>query len=336
MLVLGIDTSCDDTAAAVVKDGRIILSNVISSQDEVHQRYGGIVPELASRRHMESITPVIKAALGQAGITLDDLAGVATTYGPGLTGSLLIGLMAAKSLAYARNLPFIGVNHLEGHFSAQFLTADPPDYPYLALVVSGGHTSIFLVEAPGRFFLYGQTRDDAAGEAFDKVAKLLGLGYPGGVAIDRLAERGNPQAIRFPRSLMDGNNPDFSFSGLKTSVVRFVGSPEFKDVALEDLTASFQEAVVDVLVAKTLTAAQLTKVNRVVISGGVAANRCLRARFQDQANRCGVRLYLSPPILCTDNGAMIAAVGTVYLQAGCRHDLTMDAVSRIPTPRIPG
>jgi N6-L-threonylcarbamoyladenine synthase len=330
MVILGIESSCDETAAAVVKDGRVLMSSVIASQVDVHARYGGIVPEIASRKHIEAIAPVILQALDNASVSLDGIGGVAVTRGPGLIGSLLVGLSAAKAVAFARRLPLAGVNHLEGHVAAIFLTEIPPDFPFIALVVSGGHTTIYRVEGFGRFALLAQTRDDAAGEAFDKAANLLEIGYPGGVVVDRLAKTGNPKAFPFPRAMRDSR--DFSFSGLKTSLLTLLrkrGTP-FTALELPDVCASYQEAIVDVLVEKTLRAAVENGINRVVVCGGVAANSRLRARFSTDADRCGVRVFIPPPVLCTDNAAMIAVVGTHILHAGHSDGLDLNAVSRWP------
>ena len=330
MVVLGIESSCDETAAAVVRDGRETLSNVIASQAEVHARYGGVVPEIASRKHIEAIVPVILQAMEDARLTLADIEGVAVTRGPGLIGSLLVGLSTAKALAFARRLPLIGVNHLEGHVASIFLTDSFPAFPFIALVVSGGHTTLYLAEGFRRFAVIGQTKDDAAGEAFDKAAKLLDLGYPGGVVIDRLAKNGNRDALPFPRAMK--GSLDFSFSGLKTSLLMRLkkrGSP-FAPEELPDVVASYQEAIVDVLVEKTLRAAALHFVSRVVVCGGVAANSRLRERFRGDAARSGIDVFIPPPVLCTDNAAMIAAVGDPLLREGQRDGLDLNAVSRWP------
>ena len=334
MIVLAIETSCDDTGAAVLLDGRKILSNVVSSQISIHQKYGGVVPELASRRHIESIVPIVSQTLEEAKVTLSEIDGIAVTQGPGLVGSLLVGLSFAKSLSFARGIPFIGVNHIEGHLSAIFLEKDSPRFPFIGLVVSGGHTSLFRVGGFGKYKRLGQTRDDAAGEAFDKVAKLLGLGYPGGPIIDELSELGNPKAIRFPRPSLGKNSFDFSFSGLKTSVVNYVkSSPEpvgsYPENLIRDMVSSFQEAVVEVLVKKTLQAAQYHGLRRVVVSGGVAANRHLRERMKEEASEKKMKVYFPSPLFCTDNAAMVGVVGYEYLKRGIQSPLSLNAFSNL-------
>jgi len=326
MLVLGLETSCDETAAAVVEDGRKIRSDVVSSQIEIHRRWGGVVPELASRNHLVQVLPVVNEALDRAGVGLADLDGLAVTSGPGLAGALLVGVQTAKALSYATGLPLVGVHHLAGHLRAIDLAEVTPALPYLGLVVSGGHTSLYAVREGPRYELLGRTLDDAAGEAFDKVAKLLGLPYPGGVQIDRLAKTGNPTAIAFPRALKRRTTLDFSFSGLKTAVRQHLerhGSPE--GAALNDLCASFQEAVVDVLSARAVQAAQDVGLSRLVLCGGVAANSRLRALTAERAEAAGLEIFLPAPALCTDNGAMIAAAGTVLLQRGDRAPLDLNA-----------
>jgi N6-L-threonylcarbamoyladenine synthase len=336
MLVLGLESSCDETAAAVVEDGRTVRSDVVASQVEVHRPYGGVVPELASRAHVVNVVPVIDAALERAGIGLGDLDGVAVTQGPGLVGALLVALQAGKALAYARGLPLVGVHHLEGHLTAVFLEAEAPPFPHLALVVSGGHTSLIRVDGHGSLVELGATRDDAAGEAFDKVAKLLGLGYPGGVVIDRLARDGDPGAVALPRAMTDKKTgDDFSFSGLKTAVLNHVrahGVPEGQ--ALADLCASFQDTVVEVLVRKTRRAARREGLEHVQICGGVAANSHLRAVLRAAGEEDGFRVYVPPPKRCTDNAAMIAAAGYQRLARGERDPLDLNADSSLPLPGL--
>jgi N6-L-threonylcarbamoyladenine synthase len=327
MIVLGIESSCDETAAAVLADGRRVLSSVVASQDALHAPYGGVVPELASRRHLEVVVPVVERALGEAGVRVPDLDGLAVTQGPGLVGSLLVGLSVAKSLAWVHRKPLAGVNHLEGHIYAAFLTEDPPEHPFLALVVSGGHTALYHARAPLQYALLGQTRDDAAGEAFDKVAKLLGLGFPGGPAIQRVAETGDPRAIAFPLAHFSDGARDFSFSGIKTSVAYYVKRQGPLSPALvADVAASFQAAVVKMLVRKTVRAALHTGIKRLVLSGGVAANGPLRAALRAEAAEHGLALHIPPPRLCTDNAAMITAAGTARLLAGQRASLDMNAI----------
>ncbi|MGH7334421.1 MAG: tRNA (adenosine(37)-N6)-threonylcarbamoyltransferase complex transferase subunit TsaD [Candidatus Rokuibacteriota bacterium] len=326
MVVLGIETSCDETAAAVLVDGRRILSNIVASQVAVHAPYGGIVPELASRRHLELMVPVVEQALAEAGMSLSALDGIAVTCGPGLVGSLLVGCSVAKSLAWARGLPLVGVNHLEGHIFAAVLTDDPPAHPFLALVVSGGHTALYHVPEPLRYVLVGQTRDDAAGEAFDKVAKLLGLGFPGGPAIERVARNGDPGAVPFTLAHMTDQAPDFSFSGIKTAVSLYTKrQAPLSGAQVADLAASFQATVCAMLVRKTLHAALTLGVKCVVLTGGVAANSVLRARLVSAGAEHGLTLHVPPPVLCTDNAAMIAAAGTARLLAGKRANLDLNA-----------
>ncbi len=318
MRILGIETSCDDSAAAVVEDDRI-LANVISSQ-AIHQDYGGVVPEYASRAHLRLLPAVMKSALRQAQVQLSELDGIAVTYGPGLAGSVLVGLNVAKSLALALELPWVGVNHLEGHIFANFLIPDSPTFPFLCLIVSGGHTQLVIVEAEECYRTIGRTIDDAAGEAFDKVARVLGFGYPGGPAVARLAESGDPQRVTFPRAMMEEDNFDFSFSGLKTAVLYYVRALSEDEVQrqLSDIAASFQAAVVDVLVRKTIAAAEKYELPTICLAGGVAANKALRQALAAEAAARGCRLHVPPPVLCTDNGAMIARAGISHLQRGRR------------------
>ncbi len=334
MLTLAIETSCDETAAAVVRDGREILSNVISSQVAIHAEYGGVVPEIASRQHLEAVIPVIGEALRQAAVTLDDIQGVVATKGPGLVGALLVGLSTAKGIASVRNLPFVGVHHIEGHLLACFLERPAP-FPFLALVVSGGHTHLYRVDGIGRYRQLGQTLDDAAGEAFDKSATLLGLGYPGGMVIDRLAGEGDPKRYPLPRPLFHDGSCNFSFSGLKTAVatlVRKEGEQVKEGQPLRDLCASFQAAVTDVLVAKTAAALEAEGLSRLVVAGGVACNSGLRGGMAGLAAAKGVELFIPSPILCTDNAAMIAVPGDFYLEQRLTDNLTLDAVASWPLP----
>jgi len=331
MKILGIETSCDETAAAVVQEGRKVLSSVVASQVSIHRKYGGVVPELASRHHVEAILPVIQEALSLAEMELKDIDGIAVTQGPGLVGSLLVGIAAAKSFSYACKLHFTGVNHLLAHVAAIFLSDSRLNFPFLALVVSGGHTSLFRMESRTRMTLLGRTRDDAAGEAFDKVAKLLELGYPGGGIIDRLSKEGNRNAIPFPRTLLEPESLDFSFSGVKTAVLNWVRgmgqtpSPE----QTRDIVASFQEAVVDTLVSKVFRAAGQEGIREVVVAGGVACNSRLRENFFQEGKTRGISVSFPPPDLCTDNAAMVGVAGYYLLQEGFRADLTLNAYSRM-------
>ncbi len=327
--ILGIETSCDETAAAVVADGRAILSNIISSQVDLHRQYGGVVPELASRRHVELVLPVVEEALTAAGVGLADLDAVAVTAGPGLVGALLVGLSAAKALAWARELPLVAVNHLRGHIYANFLANPDLSFPLLCLVVSGGHTDLVYLESHRSLRLLGHTRDDAAGEAFDKVARVLGLGYPGGPLLDSLAQGGNPEAIAFPRAYLEEGSYDFSFSGLKTAVINYVRMPDPR-LPLADVAASFQAAVAEVLVDKTVQAAQQLGVRHILLAGGVAANSALRRRLDQEAGRRGLGVTYPPPLLCTDNAAMIAAAGHFLYVNGERAGLDLNAHANLP------
>jgi N6-L-threonylcarbamoyladenine synthase len=332
VLVLGIETSCDETAAAIVEDGRRVLADVVASQILVHAQYGGVVPEVASRQHVATIVPVIQRTVADAGIALAELDAIAVTCGPGLVGALLVGVETAKSLAFALGKPLVGVNHLAGHLAAVFLGEDaPPPFPHLALLVSGGHTALIRVDEPGKTTLLGATRDDAAGEAFDKVGKLLGLGYPGGVAIDRLAATGNPRAVELPRALPSRDDLDFSFSGLKTAVAtRLAKTGVPQGAALADFCASFQAAVVDVLVRKSRRALVRQGLDALIVCGGVAANRGLRAALAEAAREDGFGLFIPPPKRCTDNAAMIAAEGSALFLRGKRSGLDLAVDPGLP------
>ncbi|CAN5328187.1 tRNA (adenosine(37)-N6)-threonylcarbamoyltransferase complex transferase subunit TsaD [soil metagenome] len=326
MRVLGIETSCDETAIAVVEDGRAVLSNTIASQVHLHERFGGVVPEVASRAHLENFNPLLELSLKEAGMTLGEIDGVAVTVGPGLVGALLVGIAAGKSLALALDLPFIGVNHLEGHIFANVLESGPIEEPYVAFLVSGGHTMLVHVPQAHAYEILGQTLDDAAGEAFDKVARFLGLGFPGGPALDELARKGDPNAVRFPRAVTE-RRFDFSLSGLKTAVVRHVKAERAtgRETPVQDLAASFQEAVVEVQVDKTISAAREMGVHTVALGGGVVANSRLRRLLAERAAREGLRLLVPSPELCTDNGAMIACAGHFRLMRGERTLLDVGA-----------
>jgi N6-L-threonylcarbamoyladenine synthase len=332
VIVLGIESSCDDSAAAVLRDGALAAS-VVSSQHAVHGPYGGVVPELASREHVRGILPVVDAALAQAGITLDEVHGIAVTRGPGLVGSLLVGLSVAKGIALRRGLPLVGVHHLEGHLLAVNLDRpvdDPVPFPFLGLVVSGGHSGLYLGRAPGDYACLGRTRDDAVGEAFDKIAKVLGLGYPGGPVIDRLAQTGSPTAIRFPRARLKRGRFDLSFSGFKTAVWQWARDHRPSEAELPDVAASVQEALVDMLVDATREALDATGVERLIVCGGVSANRRLRERMAAMGGERGVEVIVPRPVLCTDNAAMIAIAGAARLAVGHDDGLELDADASLP------
>ena len=326
--ILGIETSCDETAVAVIEDGAIVLANLVASQTDLHARFGGVVPEVASRAHVQALNPLMDEALDQAGCRFADLDGVAVTVGPGLVGALLVGIAGAKAVAVATGADLIGVNHLEGHIYANFIEHGPPEQPYICLVVSGGHTMLVHMPEEHRYRVLGQTVDDAAGEAFDKIARFMGLGFPGGPALDRLAREGDPAAITFPRAMIDTRNYDFSMSGLKTSVLRYVKTERAagRKVDIADLAASFQEAIVDVQVSKTIAAAREHGVKAVLLGGGVVANTRLRERMEKAGAEAGIRVQFPSLELCTDNAAMIAVAGASRLARGERSpfDVTPD------------
>lgn len=327
-ITLGIESSCDETSAAVLRDGREILANVIATQIPVHQKFGGVVPEIASRRHIVNLLPVVDSALQEAQIKLSDVQEVAVTYGPGLAGALLVGVAGAKALAFALDVPLIGVNHLEGHIFANFLSEPTLQPPFLALVASGGHTALIYLKDYESMELLGETRDDAAGEAFDKIARVMGLPYPGGPEIDRLAQQGNPEAIPFPMALMEANNFEFSFSGLKSAVLNYLNEKNMKHetVNMADVAASFQKAVTEALAQKALQAVKKTRAQRLVLAGGVAANHALRTRLEMGTKELGVAFSYPPPKLCTDNAAMIACRGYYMARAKKFATLSLNAV----------
>ncbi len=339
MIILGIDTSCDDTCAAIVENGERLLSNVVNSQVIIHHGYGGVVPELASREHIRNIIPVVRESLRKAGLNNKNIGAIAVTVGPGLVGALLVGIHFAKAYSYANNIPLIGANHLEGHILSIFLEESFPSFPFVALTVSGGHTNIYHVRGFGDYTVLGQTLDDAAGEAFDKIAKLLELGYPGGEVVEKLASTGRPDAIDFPRAYLSKDSLDFSFSGLKTAVALYVkkwrnqktGENKIK---IADIAASFQAAVVDILINKVIAATAQVGVKSVVLAGGVGRNNHLRGKLQKMMKKEGIDLYIPSPEFCTDNGAMIADAGYHRIKKGERDDLTLDARSRFPLDQL--
>lgn len=331
VLILAIESSCDETAAAVVKNGREVLSNVINTQIAIHTEYGGVVPEIASRKHIENINPVIKKALSDAGVTLDDIDVIGVTYGPGLVGALLVGVAEAKAIAFAKNKPLVGVHHIEGHISANYVENKELEPPFVALVVSGGHTHLVKVNDYGEYEIIGRTRDDAAGEAFDKVARAIGLGYPGGPKIDKLAKEGNPDAIEFPRAHVDDAPYDFSFSGIKSAVLNYINSANMqgKEVNRADVAASFQKAAVDVLVSRAVKLAKECGMDKLAIAGGVASNSALRAAVQEECTKNNIKFYSPSPVLCTDNAAMIGAAAYYEYIKGVRHGYDLNAVPNL-------
>ena len=329
--ILAIESSCDETAAAVIKNGRYVCSNVIFSQIELHKLYGGVVPEIASRKHIEKINQVIREALEEASMTLQDMDAIAVTYGPGLVGALLVGVAEAKAIAYAANKPLVGVHHIEGHIAANYIEHLDLEPPFMCLVVSGGHTHLVKVADYDKFEILGKTRDDAAGEAFDKVARAIGLGYPGGPKIDALAKEGNREAIAFPRAKVDGNEYDFSFSGLKSSVLNYLNQCEMKQIEVNraDVAASFQYAVIDVLTIHAIHAVKESGMDKLAIAGGVASNSSLRKNLQEACEKEGIQFYHPSPIYCTDNAAMIGVAGYYAFCNGVRHGLDLNAVPNL-------
>lgn len=331
ILILAIESSCDETAAAVVKNGREVLSNVISSQIELHKLYGGVVPEIASRKHIEKINQVIEEALEEASVTLDDIDAIGVTYGPGLVGALLVGVAEAKAIAYAKKLPLVGVHHIEGHISANYIENKELQPPFICLVVSGGHTHLVCVKDYGKYEIIGRTRDDAAGEAFDKVARAIGLGYPGGPKIDKLSKEGNPNAIVFPKAHIEESPYDFSFSGVKSSVLNYINGCRMKEIEYNqaDIAASFQKAVTEVLVENAMKAVKEYGFTKLAIAGGVASNSTLRGAMRKACEEQGIEFYHPSPILCTDNAAMIGAAAYYEYMNGTRHGWDLNAVPNL-------
>ena len=331
-LILGIESSCDETAAAVVKNGREVLSNVINTQIDLHKKYGGVVPEIASRKHIESINPIIDEALFNAGVKIDDIDAIAVTYGPGLIGALLVGVSTAKAYAYAAKKPLVPVHHIKGHIMANFISHPDLEPPFVCLVASGGHSHIVEVKDYMHLEVLGRTRDNAAGEAFDKIARVIGLGYPGGPLIDKLAKEGNPKAIKFPRVRMENNSLDFSFSGVKTAVINYLHKAEqnHEEINKADVAASFQDAVTDALCEHTTEAAKKCGANIIALAGGVASNSDLRRKMTAVAGELGIKVVYPEPVLCTDNAAMIACAGYYNYISGKRADLSLNAVATLP------
>jgi len=331
ILILSIESSCDETAAAVVKNGREVLSNVISSQIELHKLYGGVVPEIASRKHIEKINQVIEEALSAADVTLDELDAIGVTYGPGLVGALLVGVAEAKAISYARNIPLVGVHHIEGHISANYIENIDLEPPFMCLIVSGGHTHLVAVQDYGVYKIIGRTRDDAAGEAFDKVARSIGLGYPGGPKIDKLSKEGNADAIKFPKARIEGAPYDFSFSGLKSAVLNYLNGCKMKNekIITADVAASFQKAVIDVLIEHSILAAKEYGYKKLALAGGVASNSALRSAMAASCEKNNIQLYHPSPIFCTDNAAMIGVAAYYEFIKGTRHGLDLNAVPNL-------
>lgn len=331
MLTLAIETSCDETSVAVIKDGREVLSNIISSQIDIHRKFGGVVPEIASRKHIESINPIIQEAMDKANIGFKDIDLIGVTQGPGLVGALLIGISTAKSLAYGLDIPIIGVNHIEGHVCANYIEHKDLEPPFTCLIVSGGHTYLVQANSYTDYELIGRTRDDAAGEAFDKVARALGLPYPGGPVIDKLSTTGNKEAIEFPRVMLEPKSYDFSFSGLKTAVLNYLNQREQKgeEIVIEDVAASFQQAVLDVLVDKSFRLAKERKSKKIVIAGGVAANQGLRTMMEERGKKEGIEIFYPSRILCTDNAAMIGAAAYFNYKEGKKSDLHLNVIPNL-------
>lgn len=329
--ILAVETSCDETAASVVRNGREVLSNVIYTQIADHTRYGGVVPEIASRRHIEKINQVIEEALSQAGVGLLELSAIAVTYGPGLVGALLVGVSAAKAIGFAAGIPLVGVHHISGHISANYIEYPDLEPPFICLVASGGHSHLVVVRDYGEYEIIGRTRDDAAGEAFDKVARAIGLGYPGGPKIDRISREGNPEAIAFPRAKLVDNAYDFSFSGVKSAVLNYLNGCRMKgeEICQADVAASFQKAVTDVLVEHSLHAVREYGFDKFAIAGGVASNSSLRAAFQKECAKGGIRFYHPSPVYCTDNAAMIGVAGYYEYRKGVRHGYDLNAVPNL-------
>ena len=331
VLILAIESSCDETAAAVVKNGRDVLSNIIYSQIELHKLYGGVVPEIASRKHIEKINPVITAALDEANVTLEDIDAIAVTYGPGLVGALLVGVAEAKAISYAANKPLVPVHHIEGHISANYIENKDLEPPFLCMVVSGGHTHLVLVKDYGQYEIVGRTHDDAAGEAFDKVARAIGLGYPGGPKIDKISKEGNPHAYEFPRTKITNSIYDFSFSGLKSAVLNQLNLSKMKgeEINPADVAASFQKSVVDTLVSRSMIALEETGMKKFAIAGGVASNTAIRAAFKEECKKRGVEFYHPSPILCTDNAVMIGSAAYYEYKNGITHGWDLNAIPNL-------